>query len=372
MTADSVPASTQLVVHLLPRDMSRGAQSYARALVDRLDSDEERHVVVTLFSSPEGLARPDFELGVPQGRMRQVGFDPRAMARLRRLLRGLRPRLVVAHGGESAKYAAASMPRRLPLVYLIIGSAHERLSSRTRSFLYRRYLRRADRLIAVSQTLADEVVEIHRVPQSKVEVIPNGRDSTVFVPNPGHARGKSPRVVFIGNLDEAKRPALFVDVISEVRRRGGELEALIVGSGPREAELKHRASRENVTMLGVRDDVPRLLGRSDILVFTGRPPEGMPGVLIEAGLCGLPVVTTRVPGAQDVVLDGSTGFVVDILDQRGLADSLERLVADAGLRVSMGLRARDRCVSRFSLDATIRDWQRVLATFPKMTHQIDE
>jgi len=372
MTADSVPASTQLVVHLLPRDMARGAQSYARALVDRLDSDEERHVVVTLFSSPEGLARPDFELGVPQGRMRQVGFDPRAMTRLRRLLRGLRPRLVVAHGGESAKYAATSMPRRLPLVYLMIGSAHERLSSRARSFLYRRYLRRADRVIAVSQALADEVVEIHRVPQSKVEVIPNGRDSRVFVPNPGHARGKLTRVVFVGNLDEAKRPALFVDVISEVRRRGGELEALIVGSGPLEAELRQRASSENVTMLGVRDDVPRLLGRSDILVFTGRPPEGMPGVLIEAGLCGLPVVTTRVPGAQDVVLDGSTGFVVDILDQEGLADSLERLVADPGLRVSMGLRARDRCVSRFSLDATTRDWQRVLDAFPRMTHQIDE
>ena len=53
-------------------------------------------------------------------------------------------------------------------------------------------------------------------------------------------------------------------------------------------------------------------------MFTSLPPgEGMPGVLIEAGLSGLATVSTRVPGARDVIEDGVTGFLVDIDDKRG-------------------------------------------------------
>ena len=100
------------VLHVLPYDLARGAQRYARALVDALDSDAERHVILTLFAADPVLLRPDFQLDVPRGRLRRLGFDPRVLLRLHREVRRLRPAVLVAHGGESAKYTALAVPRR--------------------------------------------------------------------------------------------------------------------------------------------------------------------------------------------------------------------------------------------------------------------
>ena len=83
----------------------------------------------------------------------------------------------------------------------------------------------------------------------------------------------------------------------------------------------------------------------------------MPGVLIEAGLCGLPVVTADVPGARAVVGDGTTGLVVSSDDFDGMVDAVRRLVIDEDLRIKMGRAARERCVVRFSTDASSEQWQ---------------
>ena len=75
------------------------------------------------------------------------------------------------------------------------------------------------------------------------------------------------------------------------------------------------AKHSDVELMGARSDVPALLRQADLLVFPGLPAgEGMPGVLIEAGLCGVPVVTTAVPGVGLIVADGETGIVVAVND----------------------------------------------------------
>jgi glycosyltransferase involved in cell wall biosynthesis len=135
----------------------------------------------------------------------------------------------------------------------------------------------------------------------------------------------------------------------------------MVGDGPLEGDLRVVAEEAGVEMLGRRDDVPRLMSDSDIFVFTSLAPgEGMPGVLIEAGMAGLATVATRVPGARDVVEDGVTGLIVPIDDKPGLVAAVRRLVLDPELRGGMGLRARERAVEKFSLQASVENWHQVL------------
>jgi glycosyltransferase involved in cell wall biosynthesis len=112
-------------------------------------------------------------------------------------------------------------------------------------------------------------------------------------------------------------------------------------------------------LLGERHDVPELLRSSDILLFTARPPEGMPGVLIEAGLSGLPVVSTRVPGAAEVIDDGVTGRLVDVDDITGMVSAVRYLLADDEGRAQMGQWARERCSSLFSFEATADKWEKL-------------
>jgi glycosyltransferase involved in cell wall biosynthesis len=220
------------------------------------------------------------------------------------------------------------------------------------------YLRRAAAVVAVSSGLAEELREAG-VPDSILHVIPNGRDPDEYTPG-GRSDRQTPRVLFVGHLDEQKRPILFVSTLSELKRRGVPARGVMVGGGPLLEEVIAHASDLDIEVLGPRDDVPALLAEADLLVLTSRPPEGMPGVLIEAGMSGLAVVTTDVPGARDVVVDGITGLIVGVDDEAGLADGVERLLLDDVLRTGMGRAARERCVTEFSLAASAGDWTAVL------------
>jgi len=96
-------------------------------------------------------------------------------------------------------------------------------------------------------------------------------------------------------------------------------------------------------------------------VFPSRPTgEGMPGVLIEAGLSGIPVVETRTPGVATVVADGRTGIIVDGT-VGPMAAAVGALLDDPGRRAAMGAAARTRCTSEFTLEVMADRWRGVLA-----------
>ena len=349
-----------VVLHVLPYDLARGAQRYARTLVDALAGDGVNHLVLTLFrAEPAGL-EPDVTLDVPQGMMRRAGIDPRVITRLRREVRRISPAVVVAHGGEPAKYCALALPRSIRLVYLKIGTAHETLQKKANRSLHGFYTRRADVVASVSTDVADEAHTVYGVSCDRLVVIPNARDPRLFAERPADRQGR-PRIIFVGHFDPGKRPDWFIDVIAALRDEDLDLDAVMVGDGPLEGDLRVVAEEAGVEMLGRRDDVPRLMSDSDIFVFTSLAPgEGMPGVLIEAGMAGLATVATRVPGARDVVEDGVTGLIVPIDDKPGLVAAVRRLVLDPELRAGMGLRARRRAVEKFSLQASVENWHQVL------------
>jgi glycosyltransferase involved in cell wall biosynthesis len=213
---------------------------------------------------------------------------------------------------------------------------------------------------AVSSDVADEANEVYDVPRERLVVIPNARDPEAF-PERSSEGALLPRLIFVGHLDSGKRPDWFIDLVTTLRGEGIDFEASMIGDGPLETSLRADADRAGVEMLGRRDDVPDLLCRSDIFVFTSLAPgEGMPGVLIEAAMAGLATVATRVPGARDVIEDGVTGWLVDIDDRAGMVDAVRRLVTDSELRTSMGRKARERAIEKFSLQASVENWHRVL------------
>jgi glycosyltransferase involved in cell wall biosynthesis len=365
MSLNGMPGSpsTPIVLHVLPYDQARGAQRYARTLVEALATEGESHQILTLFRADAVLLRPDVELDVPRGFLRRLGLDPRVVRRLRSEVKEMAPAVVVAHGGESAKYAAIALPRDVPLVYLKIGTAHQALRRKANRSLHGFYTRRAEVVAAVSTDVAEEANQLYDVPKDRLVVIPNARDPVDFPPHVGGKDGR-PRVIFVGHLDPGKRPDWFIDLVSTLRAEALEFDAAMVGDGPLEQTLGPGADEAGVVMLGRRSDVPQLLSESDIFVFTSLPPgEGMPGVLIEAGLAGLATVATRVPGARDVIADGVTGLLVDIEDKPGLIDGVRRLVSDQALREGMGQKARTRCMDMFTLQTSVEHWHQVLGPF---------
>ena len=348
------------VLHLLNMDLARGAQVYARALRCRLDSADEIHRTLTLFDSPPAGLHPDESLEVPAGRWRQAGLDPRAVIRLRRRLRSRTPTVLVVHGGEPLKYAAITCPQSVPLVYYRIGTTAPAIRNAAQRRLHRSLARRATAVACVSDDVAKETVELLGVSPCRISVIPNGRDPAVFSPRDPAAARDQVTLGFIGRLNPDKRPEWFLDVVGALRQEGLAVRGVCVGDGPLAAEIASRGAAAGVELLGRREDVPALLRQIDVLLLPSRPPEGMPGVLIEAGLSGVPAVVTDTPGVRNVVCSGVSGLVVGIHDRDEMVAATRTLVVDERLRVKMGQAARDRCCERFSLEASARAWQSLL------------
>jgi len=351
-----------LVLHVIPTPIARGAQREARALADRLDAPSTRaHRVLTLFDGPSEV-RTDYALGVGVADATGGGYRPGVVPRLRRALTGLDPVMVVAHGGEPLKYLVPAMlGHHRPLAYYAIGTYAGPPGRSLQVRIWRILAGRADVVVAEGPDVAVECTDLLGVPAERVVTIPNGRDPEEFRPRPPGPATGPPVVLFVGALTEGKGPDRFVDLVGALRRSGVDVRARMVGDGPLRDALATRARDAGVEMLGMRSDVASLMSDSDLMVFPSRPAgEGMPGVLIEAGLSALPVVATRVPGVDTVILDGETGYIVDGGDATTLVDPVTRLIEDEALRTAMGTAARERCRLQFGLDAVAARWLEAL------------
>ena len=160
---------------------------------------------------------------------------------------------------------------------------------------------------------------------------------------------------FIGRVTQIKRPDRFLDVVSEINKRGVELNFFMAGDGELLEQCRERIAREDllVAVLGWQSDIEKVLSAADMVVLTS-DNEGTPLSLIQAGMAGLPVVTTRVGSVPEVVLDGSTGIITN-LEVNEIADALEKLAKDAGLRATMGKAAQEFTLAHFGVERLVHD-----------------
>jgi glycosyltransferase involved in cell wall biosynthesis len=361
-TIDRVLPTEPLVLHVIPTPVARGAQREARGLADQLDTPGVRaHRVLCLFDGPNEV-RTDISLAFDGGLRPASGFDPRLVPQIRRALRQYKPEVVVAHGSDALKYLVPAMigqPSRL--IYYAIGVYAGDPTRRLQVALWRFLSSRADLVGACGREVYDEGIQLLKVRPNRLVLLSNGRDPALFHPREQLGEMSIPVVAFVGALTVTKRPDRFVEVVSKLREGSSPFRAILIGEGPLRESLEGPASAAGVELLGSRADVPQLLRESDVFIFPSLPAgEGMPGVLIEAGLSGLPVVATAVPGVNTIVANGRTGQIVDVEDLAGMVTATSALLKDPERRSIMGRAARDRCETRFSLMAVAEGWQEAL------------
>jgi glycosyltransferase involved in cell wall biosynthesis len=160
---------------------------------------------------------------------------------------------------------------------------------------------------------------------------------------------------FIGRVTTIKRPDRFLDVVSEIKKRGINLHFFIVGDGDLLNICRKRIFDQDlpVTVLGWQSDIEKVLSAADIVLLTS-DNEGTPLSLIQAGMAGLPVVTTNVGSVPEVVLDSVTGFVTSS-DVKEIADALEKLVNNKVLRCDLGAAAQEFTLANFGVQRLVHD-----------------
>ena len=160
---------------------------------------------------------------------------------------------------------------------------------------------------------------------------------------------------FIGRITRIKRPDRFLDVVSEIKRRGVNLEFFMAGDGELLESCLERVTVEKlpVKILGWQSDIERVLSAADIVLLAS-DNEGTPLSLIQAGMAKLPVVATNVGSVPEVVLDGITGIITS-LGVNEIADALEKLVNSNDLRAQMGAAAQKFTLANFGVKRLVND-----------------
>jgi len=216
------------------------------------------------------------------------------------------------------------------------------------------------RLLAVGDKVRLDLLSAGIGSQSKFELMPPGLSLN---PLPGKIESRDVydlnfegiQCAIIGRITRIKRPDRFLDVVSEIKKRGVAIDFFMAGDGELLENCKKRIAQEDlpVKVLGWQTNIERVLAAADIVVLTS-DNEGTPLSLIQAGMAKLPVVTTRVGSVPEVVLDGITGIITN-LDVHEIADALEKLANSAELRSQMGSSAQEFTLANFGVKRLVSD-----------------
>jgi glycosyltransferase involved in cell wall biosynthesis len=296
-----------------------------------------------------------------------------------RALRQFRPDAVLAEYGEvGVRVMDACARLSIPLVVHFHGydaSQHAILEAHRQT--YPRLFRQAVAVIGVSREMVRVLGQLG-CPPEKLHYIPCGVDCDQFSgANPAAA---APRFLAVGRFVEKKGPLTTIAAFKAVAARTPEATLCLIGDGPLRAacELLIRQLRleGRVTLLGVQPPERIAAEMREARAFVQHSleaasgdREGTPVAVMEASVCGLPVVATRHAGIPDIVLDGRTGLLVDEGDAPGMAAAMQRLAEDPSLAATLGRAARERVCGEFSAGAALDRLGAVLAAATECSTQ---
>ncbi len=291
------------------------------------------------------------------------------ISRLQRLIREHGVQLVHARSRApawSAYYAARRC--KVPFVTTCHGVYHG-----SEGYFKKRYnaiMASGDRVIAISEFVAEHLREHYQVPPERLRVISRGVDTKEFDPAAVSQERRQALIerwnlqpgtkilMLPGRVVRRKGHTLLLHAIERLRRRNfvclmvGELEPSSSYPGEVEGLIGAIGLRDVVRLVGACDDMPAALMLADVVVAPStHSPEPFGRVSIEAQAMGKPVIATDVGGLGETLMPAATGWLVRPNDVDGLARALQlSLAMPADARARLAARARRFVTRRFTLE----------------------
>jgi glycosyltransferase involved in cell wall biosynthesis len=303
--------------------------------------------------------------------MREINplMDMRALLKIRSILKALKKTnsamIVHTHSSKAgilgrwgARFAGADV-----IIHTIHGFGfHDHQSSPKRNFiilLEKVTAMITDKLIAVSKANIKKGVDVGIFPSHKTVLIRSGIKIEGFTgirvkkaqkkKELGVAQNLS-LVTMIGCLKPQKAPLDYVGVAHLVLQKK-DAHFILVGDGVLRGKVEKRADElglgDRFTLLGWRRDIPEIMAATDIFVLTSLW-EGLPRVLPQAMVMGIPIVATKVDGTPEAVTNGVNGFLIEPRDVKGMAEKILYLLDNPGKARDLGEQGR-KMVGEFDI-----------------------
>ena len=325
-------AYTLRLAEHLPR---RGFRTVV-ACPDARKVDRERRIELHIREFPH-LQWPIWGAVVRELMLKQLRVDP--------------PDLIHVQS-RSALWHATRIAWRLQRPFVL--TMHDYLQPNERLSLDRRW---CQRIIAVSDSVKEDLVERTGLPEHLITVIHSGVDRAasnelvdVF------KRGRTPVVGTAGPLEAVKGFPFFLGAAARVLSRGREVEFVIAGAGPEESNLRRLARElginDHVTFVPNLLDFDNALAAMDIFVLPSLQ-QGIGTIMLEAMALGRPVIATKVGGVYRAVRDNETGLLVPPSNSEALAERIVELLDNPAQARAIGQTARETVEREFNVERMV-------------------
>ena len=343
----------RVVVHLAKGLSSRGIATMVVCLQNPGELSQELEGTGVHFKALRSLA----------------GKDILALWRLRTLLRRFCPSVINVHDYASTPYVVTAnwLAYRAPILFTAHGLLYEGFDKLRRR--YRFFSKFFSRLAAVSGTVAERHKE-YLSWSGRIPIICNGvpaiqRNTQLRDAVRAELGIRQDVLLFlaVGNPRPEKGFEYLIDataILRDTKERERDFVVAIAGKMTDSEycrmlhrRVEERSVQDRFRFIGFRNDTPALYSAADVFVLSSRS-EGLPVVILECMMAGLPVVATRVGGVPDAV--GDRGLLVEAANPEQLAFAMGRILREEGLADRLGCTGREHALSTYGVDRMVDDY----------------
>ena len=359
------------ILHTIDTTGPGGAETVFIDLATRLPKDKYRSVVVIRGKGwvYEELRRR----GVKPILLDAKGsFNLRYLLGLRKIIKKEGVDLIQSHLlGANVYCSLAGLLTGTPVVATFHGEVDIGDNERLKGLKFSAINFGASHIVAVTDSLLEDITSRTSLSEKKTSVIYNGIDTSAFIrPRSSTLRqkfgwGEDDIVIgSLGNIRPAKGYDILLQAAALLEKSAHTCRFVIAGQSNSKlyddllALRKKLGIEEKVQFLGFIDDAADFLANIDIFLSSSIS-EGLPLSAIQAMVAGLPMVATRCGGYVGLITDRENGVLVNIGDPYAITDGIEMVMADAGLRKVMSQNARKHAISTFDIQVMLGAYRSV-------------
>jgi glycosyltransferase involved in cell wall biosynthesis len=322
------------VLHLIQKSQLRGAEIFASQLASHINHSGNKAIIVSLFP---GDAELPFSGNIISLNGNQPGrmYDFKAWKKLSQIIKEEKPDIIQANAGDTLKYAVFSKILyrwKQPIVFRnasTISLYIKTWSQRTwNNFLFRF----TDKIISVSNASALDFAKLFPNYKNKITTIPIGIEHVESSKRINgsttervHLNGHGPVIIHVGGFTFEKNHAGIIDIFNIVSKQDPSAKLYLVGDGPLKEETEQIAKLKGldskIKFCGFQHNAMQFIRGADVLILPSII-EGLPGVLLEAFYCKIPVVAYDVGGVKEIVINGKTGRLIEKGDEDAFANGI--------------------------------------------------
>lgn len=319
------------ILHLVQKPQMRGAEIFAAQLSNHLSRQGHKVIIVALFpgNTPLPFDGTVISLGAKPGRR---FWDLAAWRKLARVIRQEKPDIIQANAGDTLKYAVFSrllFRWKQPIIFRNASTISLYIKTWPAKIWNGFLFRYADKIVSVSRTSATDFIKLFPQCRNRVVVVPVGIEENPVREKKdtasGNGRGLSPVLVHVGGFTYEKNHIRLIAIFQELLFFYPGAQLYLIGDGPlrkdMEGIVKQKKLDKRIRFLGVQHNVMQLIAEADVLLLPSII-EGLPGVILEAFYCKIPVVAYDVGGVGELLINNGTGHLIKKGDETAFVQAV--------------------------------------------------